>query len=159
MAGGKKKKQDDGPQYAAQNRRARFDYAILEDWHAGIVLQGSEIKALRGGKANITDSYAEVSGGEVFLINAYIPEYSKASHFSHETRRPRKLLMHKTEIRKLIGKLKKSGLTLVPLSIYFNKKGFAKVHIALAKGKTKYDKRETEKQREWDREREQIMRD
>jgi SsrA-binding protein len=156
--GKKKKTKDEGPLYAAQNRRARFDYTILEDWHAGIVLTGSEVKSLRSGKANIGDSFAEVTDGELWLVNAYIPEYTKAGMRNHETRRSRKLLLHKSEIRKLIGKLKKSGLTVVALSIYFNKKGLAKVHIALAQGKTKYDKRETEKRREWEREKGRMLR-
>jgi SsrA-binding protein len=158
MAGkNKKKKTVDG--VVASNRRARFDYEILDEWEAGLCLQGTEVKSLRTGKANIQDSYAEVNDGEVFLINAYIPEYGKAGQFNHETRRTRKLLLNKQEINRVVGKLHKSGLTLVPLKVYFNAKGKAKIVIALAKGKTKYDKRETERRKAWEKEKTKVLRE
>lgn len=141
----------------AQNRKARFDYEILETFEAGIVLTGSEVKSLRTGKANIQDSHAMEIGGEIVLLNAYIPEYSKASHFNHESRRQRKLLLHAQEIRKLIGKIKTKGMTLVALSVYFNEKNRAKVELALVKGKKEHDKRATIKEREWKREQDRVM--
>ncbi len=154
----KKKKTPKSPQ-AAQNRKARFNYEILENFEAGIVLQGSEVKSLRAGQANIQDAYAAEKNGELWLMNAYIPEYEKASHFSHETRRPRKLLLHKREIEKLIGKLKTKGLTIVPLAIYFTRRGRAKVDLALGRGKTQYDQRKAIKKREWERERSAALKE
>lgn len=141
----------------AQNRRARHDYAILETFEAGIVLAGSEVKSLRTGKANIQDSHAMEVGGEIVLLNAYIPEYTQANRFNHTTRRPRKLLLHASEIRKLIGKVKTKGLTLVALSIYFNEKNRAKVELALVKGKKEHDKRAAIKERDWKREQGRVL--
>ena len=143
----------------ADNRRARFDYHLDEIFDAGIVLVGSEVKSLRDGRANVQDSYAAEQDGEIWLINAYIPEYHGANRFNHEPRRQRKLLLKRKEIGKLIGSLKRGGVTLVPLSIYFNERGKAKVKIALARGKKLHDKRETEKNRDWDREKQRLMRD
>ena len=141
----------------AQNRKARHDYEILETFEAGIMLTGSEVKSLRTGKANIQDTHAMEVGGEIVLLNAYIPEYSKASHFNHESRRPRKLLLHAGEIRKLIGKIKTKGMTLVALSIYFNAKNRAKVELALVKGKKEHDKRAAIKERDWKREQGRVL--
>ncbi|CAH1673417.1 MAG: SsrA-binding protein SmpB [Chelatococcus sp.] len=143
----------------AENRKARFHYEIVEKIEAGIALTGTEVKSLREGKATITEAYAGPSGEEFLLFNAYIPEYLQANRFNHETRRPRKLLLHKRQINKLIGATQRQGFTVVPLRIYFNPKGRAKVEIALARGKTLGDKRETEKKRDWDRERSRLMRE
>lgn len=145
---------------AAENRKARHNYFIEETFEAGIVLVGAEIKSLRGGRANITDAYADARGGEIFLVNAYIPEYAQAKGFSkHEERRPRKLLLHKREVNRLIGAVQREGYTLVPLSIYFNERGRAKVQLALAKGKQMHDKRAAEKDRDWAREKGRLLRD
>jgi SsrA-binding protein len=143
----------------AENRKARFSYFIDDTFEAGIVLGGSEVKALRLGRANIADSYAAEQGGEIFLINAYIPEYLQANRFQHETRRPRKLLLHKRQANKLMGAVNKEGMTLIPLRIYFNDKGRAKLELALARGKKLHDKRETEKNRDWERQKGRLMRD
>ncbi|MGO9484343.1 MAG: SsrA-binding protein SmpB [Rhodomicrobium sp.] len=143
----------------AENRKARFSYFIDDTFEAGIMLAGSEVKSLRQGKANIADSYAAEQGGEIFLINAYIPEFLQANRFNHETRRPRKLLLHKREASKLIGAVHKEGMTLIPLRIYFNDKGRAKLELALARGKKLHDKRETEKNRDWERQKGRLMRD
>jgi SsrA-binding protein len=142
----------------ADNRRARYDYLLEETFDAGIVLVGSEVKSLRSGRANIQDAYAEETGGEIMLVNAYIPEYSGANRFNHEPRRPRKLLLKRKEIGKLIGSLKRGGVTLVPLSLYFNERGLAKVKIALARGKKLHDKREADKERDWNREKQRLLR-
>jgi len=144
---------------AAENRRARFNYEIGQTFEAGIQLAGSEVKSLRQGRSNIADAYAGERGGELFLYNAYIPEYLQANRFQHETRRPRKLLLHKREIARLAAAVQREGMTIVPLKIYFNDKGRAKVEIALARGKKLHDKREAEKKRDWDRERARLMRD
>jgi SsrA-binding protein len=144
---------------AAENRRARHEYFIDDTVEAGLMLVGTEVKSLRGGRANIADAHAGVSGEELFLFNAYIPEYHGGNRFNHETRRPRKLLLHKREISKLIGTVKRGGVTLIPLSIYFNDKGRAKVELALARGKKLHDKRATEKERDWQRERGRLIRD
>lgn len=143
----------------AQNKKARFDYHIEETFEAGLMLMGSEVKSLRQGKATITESYATEENGEIFLINAYIPEYSEANRFNHEPRRPRKLLLHKREINRLIGAVQKKGKTLVALSIYFNDSGYAKVELGLAVGKQKHDKRDTEKKRDWQRDKARIMKE
>jgi len=143
----------------AENRKARFNYEIVERLEAGIALTGTEVKSLREGKATITEAYAGPSGEEFLLFNAYIPEYLQANRFNHETRRPRKLLLHKRQINKLIGATQRQGFTVVPLRIYFNPKGRAKVELALARGKNIGDKRETEKKRDWDRERARLMRE
>ncbi len=143
----------------AENRKARFSYFLDDTFEAGIALGGSEVKSLRQGKANIADSYATGQGGEIFLINAYIPEYLQANRFQHETRRPRKLLLHKREANKLIGAVQKEGMTLIPLRIYFNDRGRAKLELALARGKKLHDKRETEKSRDWERQKGRLMRE
>jgi SsrA-binding protein len=148
-----------GDRYAAQNRRARHDYLIEDTLEAGLVLQGSEVKVLRTGQASIAEAYAGESGGELFLVNANIPEYSAAKHFSHQPRRPRKLLVHRKEMNKLLGAIKREGVTIVPLSIYFNERGRAKVELGLAHGKKKADRRQAEKNRDWQRNKARIMRD
>jgi SsrA-binding protein len=142
----------DDPNYrvAAENRKARYEYAIGETFEAGIALSGTEIKSLRGGKATIGESYAGEKNGEIWLVNAYIPEYLQANQFNHETKRPRKLLLHRREVNKLVAAIQREGMTLVPLKIYFNDKGRAKIELALAKGKKLHDKRESEKQRRLD---------
>ena len=143
----------------ADNRKARFNYAIGDTFEAGIALTGTEIKSLRAGKATIAESYAAERNGELWLLNCYIPEYLQANRFQHETRRPRKLLLHKREIGRLIGAVDREGMTVVPLKIYFNDQGRAKVELAVARGKKLHDKRETEKKRSWDRERGRLMRE
>ncbi|CAK9856309.1 unnamed protein product, partial [Sphagnum jensenii] len=140
----------------AQNRKARHDYFIEEIFEAGIVLEGTEVKSLREGKASIIDAHASENSGGLYLLNCYIPEYSKANRFNHFPRRPRKLLLHRREINKLMGKVKLKGYTIVPISIYFNNKNKAKIELGLAKGKAQHDKRATIKQREWDREKGRI---
>ncbi|HWJ76327.1 MAG TPA: SsrA-binding protein SmpB [Kaistia sp.] len=149
------------PRYklAADNRRARYDFEIGQVFEAGIMLTGTEIKSLRGGRSTIGDSYAAEKGGEVWLYNAYIPEYLQANQFNHETRRPRKLLLHKKEIGRLAVAVQREGMTIVPLKIFFNDKGRAKVEIALARGKKLHDKRATEKERDWNREKSRVLRD
>jgi len=142
----------------ADNRKARFNYEIGETFEAGIALTGSEVKSLRAGKATIAEAYADARGGELWLINANIPEYLQASHFNHLPKRPRKLLLHEREINKLAGAVEREGMTIVPLKLYFNERGRAKVEIALGRGKKLHDKRETEKKRSWERERGRLMR-
>jgi SsrA-binding protein len=142
----------------ADNRKARFHYEIGETLEAGIALSGTEVKSLRNGKANIGESFAGPREGEIWLYNANIPEYLQASRFNHAPKRPRKLLLHKRQIDKLIGAVEREGMTIVPLKLYFNDKGRAKVELALARGKKLHDKRETEKQRSWDRERGRLLR-
>jgi len=142
----------------ARNRRARFDYHILETWEAGLVLTGTEVKALRAGKANISDAYAVVNGGEVFLLNLNIPPYEQGNRYNHEPTRTRKLLLHRREIRRMIGAVERQGLTLVALELYF-KKGVAKVALALGKGKQLHDKRATERERDDAREMARVVRD
>ena len=131
--------------YVAQNRRARHDYLIEDTLEAGLVLHGTEVKVLRKGQASIAEAYADEQGGELFLVNANIPEYAASAHFNHEPRRPRKLLLHRKEMNRLLGAIKREGVTVVPLSIYFNERGRAKVELGLARGKRKADKREAEK--------------
>ncbi|MBX3487428.1 MAG: SsrA-binding protein SmpB [Candidatus Paracaedibacteraceae bacterium] len=143
--------------FAAQNRRARFDYFIIEEMEAGIILTGSEVKSLRAGRASINETYAGEMNGEIFLFNANIPVYEQANQFNHEPKRPRKLLLHKRQVNKLIGAIQRKGMTLVALSIYFNDKGRAKVQLGLAKGKNVVDKRETIKERDWNREKSRIL--
>jgi SsrA-binding protein len=142
----------------ADNRRARFNYDIGETFEAGIVLTGSEVKSLRAGKATIAESYADARDGELWLINANIPEYQQAGRFNHAPKRPRKLLLHQRQIDRLAGAVEREGMTVVPLKLYFNDKGRAKVEIALARGKKLHDKRETLKRRSWERERGRLMR-
>jgi SsrA-binding protein len=143
----------------AENRRARFDFAINEVFEAGIMLTGTEVKSLRFGEGSIAESYAEVKGEEVWLINSNVPEFSHGNRFNHEPKRPRKLLLHHREIAKMHGAVARKGMTLVPLSIYFNGQGRAKVELALAKGKNAQDKRETTKEREWKREQGRLMKE
>jgi SsrA-binding protein len=144
----------------ADNRRARFNYEIGESFEAGIVLTGSEVKSLRSGKATIAESYADAKNGEIWLINANIPEYKQAGPLNnHAPKRPRKLLLHQRQISRLAGAVDREGMTVVPLKLYFNDKGRAKVEIALAKGKKLHDKRETLKKRSWDREKGRLMRE
>ena len=143
----------------AENRRARYDYAIEDKYEAGIALTGTEVKSLRFGEGSIAESYAEVKGEEVWLINANIPEFSHGNRYNHEPKRPRKLLLNVREINKLHAAVSREGMTLVPLSVYFNARGRAKVELALAKGKKAPDKRATEKERDWKREQGRIMRD
>ncbi|MDF1776133.1 MAG: SsrA-binding protein SmpB [Rhizobiaceae bacterium] len=143
----------------AENRKARFNYEILETFEAGLVLTGTEVKSLREGKANIAESYASEEGGEIWLINSYLPEYLQANRANHETRRRRKLLLSKREVRKLIGAVQRDGMSLVPLKVYFNDRGRAKIELALGRGKKLHDKRETEKKRDWDRQKARVMRD
>jgi SsrA-binding protein len=143
----------------AENRRARFDYFIEETFEAGIALSGTEVKSLRFGEGSIAESYAHVHDGEAWLINANIPEFSHGNRFNHEPKRPRKLLLHEREIDRLQGAVERKGMTLVPLSIYFNSRGRAKVELALARGKNAADKRQTIKERDWKREQARIMRD
>jgi SsrA-binding protein len=142
----------------SDNRRARFNYEIGETFEAGIVLTGSEVKSLRAGKATIGESYADARDGEIWLINSNIPEYQQAGRFNHLPKRPRKLLLHQRQINKLAGAVEREGMTVVPLKLYFNDKGRAKIEIALARGKKLHDKRETLKRRSWDRERGRLLR-
>jgi SsrA-binding protein len=141
----------------ANNRKARYNYALEEEVEAGIVLLGTEVKALRTGKINIEDAYAVVKEGELWLLNCFIDVFAQGNRFNHEPRRPRKLLLHKRQIGKFQGRLKNKGYTLVPTSLYFNGKGMAKIKIALAHGKKEYEKRETIKKRDWEREKSSLM--
>ncbi len=147
------------PKIAAQNRKARHEYTIVDTVEAGIMLVGTEVKSLRAGKGTISESYAGPSGDELWLFNAYIPEYQSKMPFPHETKRPRKLLLRHREIAKLMGAITKEGMTLVPLDIHFTERGIAKVQLGLAKGKKHYDKREAEKKRDWNREKARLMRE
>ena len=143
----------------AENRRARYDYFIEESVEAGLVLTGSEVKSLRLGRANIAESYASAEGGGLVLINAYIPEYAAASRFNHEPRRPRRLLLHRKEIGRLAGAVNREGRTLIPMRLYWDEKGRAKLEIAVAKGKKAHDKREAQAERDWGREKARLMRE
>jgi len=142
----------------AQNRKARHDYTIEDTLEAGIVLAGSEVKALRSTGASIMEAYAGERGGELWLFNAYIAEYSGANRLNHEPKRPRKLLVHARERARLIGLVKREGVTLVPLQLYFNKRGIAKIELGLAHGRKKADRREAIKQRDWNREKARLLR-
>jgi len=142
----------------ADNRKARFNYEIGEHFEAGIVLTGSEVKSLRAGKGTIAESYADARNGEIWLVNSNIPEYQQAHHFNHTPKRPRKLLLHQRQINRLAGAVEREGMTIVPLKLYFNDKGRAKVEIALARGKKLHDKRQTLKKRTWERERGRLLR-
>jgi SsrA-binding protein len=148
-----------GRKVVADNRKARFNYEIVDTYEAGIALTGTEVKSLRSGKATIGEAYAGPSGEEFFLFNAYIPEYLQANRFNHETKRPRRLLLHKRQIDKLIGATQREGFTVIPLKIYFNDRGRAKVELGLGRGKKLHDKRETEKERTWNREKSRLLRD
>ena len=149
----------DKKKIVAENRRARFAYSIETVYEAGIALTGTEVKSLRFGQGTIAESYAEVRGEEVWLVNANVPEFSHGNRFNHEAKRPRKLLLHEREINKLHGAVAREGMTLVPLSVYFNSRGRAKVELALAKRRKAHDKREHLKERDWKREAGRIMRD
>ena len=157
--GAKTSRKEQGIKIVADNRRARYDYEIIDTFEAGIELIGSEVKSLRQGRTNLGESYAAVKGGELFLINSNIPEYREANRFNHEPKRPRKLLLHKKEIAKLANGVQREGLTIVPLKMFFNPRGRCKVDIALARGKKVHDKRETIKERSWNRERSRLLRD
>jgi len=148
-----------GHKLIAENRRARFDYFLDDRVEAGISLTGTEVKSLRLGRANIAESYASVEGDEIVLINAYIPEYAPASRFNHEPRRPRKLLLHRKQINRLIGAVQREGRTIIPVRLYWNDKGRAKLELALAKGKKLHDKRESEAERDWKRDQGRLMRE
>ena len=147
------------PKLIAENRRARFDYFLDETLEAGLQLTGTEVKALREGRANIAESYVGVEGRQLALINAHIPEYGPANRFNHEPRRQRKLLMHRKEIDKLIGAAQREGRTLVPTKLYFNDRGMVKLEVALARGKKAHDKRAAESERDWKREQGRLMRE
>ncbi len=149
----------DKQKVVAENRKARHNYFIEETFEAGLALQGTEVKALRGGEGSIAESYAEVRDGQVWLINANIPEFSHGNRHNHEPKRPRKLLLHGREIAKFVGAVERKGMTLVPLSVYFNGRGRAKVELALAKGKQAHDKRATIKDRDWKRDKARILKD
>lgn len=143
----------------AVNRKARRNYEIEDTIEAGLMLQGSEVKSLREGQANIAESYASAEDDELFLINAYIPEYAQANRANHEPRQMRKLLLHRREIDRLAAAVDREGMTLVPLRLYFNERGIAKLEIALARGKKLHDKRETERKRDWERQKARLMRE
>jgi len=152
------KKKDPDHRVVADNRKARHLYFIESTLEAGLMLMGSEVKSLRGGQANIAESYAQAKDGEIFLFNAYIPEYNMANRFNHEPRRVRKLLVRRSEARKLAVAVQREGMTLVPLKVYFNLKGKAKIELGIAKGKKLHDKRQTEKARDWGRNKARLMR-
>ena len=159
-SGGAKKKLGDGRKIIADNRKARFNYSISDVYEAGVELKGTEVKSLRVGQGSLNEAYAQATKhGEIMLVNAYIPVYLQAHQFNHETRRPRKLLLHRREIDKLSQAVLRQGMTLVPLKMYFNDKGRVKVEIGLAQGKKLADKRETEKQRSWERDKARVMRE
>jgi SsrA-binding protein len=152
------KKKKSSANISAQNRKARHDFSIEENFEAGIMLSGSEVKSLRAGRATITEAYASAENDELFLVNAYIPEYESARSTNHEPKRPRKLLMHRREIDKLQNAVNRKGMTLVALSIYFNDGGLAKVDLGLARGKQHHDKRQDIKERDWKRNKSRLMR-
>lgn len=154
-----KKKKGVTGNIVASNRKARYEYFIEDTFEAGIILDGTEVKALRLGQGSINEAYAGEVNGELCLFNAFIPEYKSASHFNHEPRRNRRLLMHRREIVRLIASVQREGMTLVPLSIYFNDRGLAKVELALGRGKHHYDKRASTKERDWQRDKARVMRD
>ncbi|MEI9428838.1 SsrA-binding protein SmpB [Mesorhizobium sp. Cs1299R1N3] len=153
------RKADPNNKTVAENRKARFSYEMLDTIETGLVLTGTEVKSLRQGQANIQDSYASVEGGEIWLINSYLPEYLQANRFNHEPRRRRKLLLNKREMAKLSQSVDREGMTLVPLKIYFNDQGRAKLLLAVGRGKKLHDKRETEKQRDWSREKGRLLKE
>ncbi|HMN38100.1 MAG TPA: SsrA-binding protein SmpB [Hyphomicrobium sp.] len=152
-------KRDDGSTLIAENRKARHEYFITDSWEAGIALLGSEVKSLRVGQSNITESYASFEDGGLWLINAYIAEYKGAALFQHEPRRKRKLLLHAGELKKMKLAIERKGMTLVPLELYFNAKGIAKLKIGLAEGKKLHDKREDAAKRDWNRQKARLMRE
>ena len=144
--------------YAALNRRARHDYLIEDKLEAGLVLHGTEVKSLRQGGASIAEAYADEAGGELYLVNANIPEYKASAHFNHQPRRARKLLLHRKQMNRLMGAVKREGVTIVPLALYFNERGRAKVELGLATGKRKSDKRQAERDRDWQRNKARLLR-
>lgn len=144
---------------AAENRKARFNYAIEDTIEAGIALTGTEVKSIRSGKSTIAESYADSRDGEIWLINANIPEYLQANRFNHEPKRPRKLLLHRKQINKLMGAVEREGMTLIPLKLYFNERGRAKLLLAVAKGKKLHDKREASAERDWQRDKARLMKE
>lgn len=154
-----RKKADPEKKIVAENRKARYNFAIEDNFEAGLMLTGTEVKSLRNGKANIAESYVSFEDDELWLINCHVPEYLQANRFNHEPRRRRKLLMSKREIIRLSHAIARDGMTVVPLKLYFNDRGIAKLEIALAKGKKNHDKRETEKKRDWNREKSRLLRD
>lgn len=149
----------DKAKIVAENRRARYDYEIAERFEAGIALTGTEVKSLRAGEASIAESYAEARDGEVWLINANIPEFSHGNRHNHDPKRPRKLLLHAREIESMFGAVARKGMTLVPLALYFNRKGRAKLELALARGRKAHDKREYKKEKDWKREQARLIRE
>ncbi|MCC0030289.1 MAG: SsrA-binding protein SmpB [Brucellaceae bacterium] len=151
------KKKEPDRKVVAENRKARFNYEIVDTFEAGLVLTGTEVKSLRSSKANIQESYAAPEQGEIWLINSHIPEYLEANRNNHEPRRRRKLLLNKREMARMAQAVEKQGMTLVPLKLYFNDRGRAKLEVALAKGKKLHDKRDTEKQRDWNREKQRLL--
>jgi SsrA-binding protein len=156
----KKKSKDDANGLIAENRRARYEYALTDTFEAGIELTGTEVKSLRQGQANIAESYVAIENGEVVLINANIPEYQLAGpFFNHEPRRPRRLLLHKKEIARLAQAVERQGMTIVPLRLFFNHRGLVKLQIAVAQGKKMHDKRETERKRDWQRQKARLLRE
>jgi len=152
------KKNAEPRRLVAQNRKARHDYFIDETLEAGIMLEGTEVKSLRGGRASLNESFAQEQNGEFYLLNAHIPEYAPASQFNHTPTRVRKLLLKKKEMQNLTGKARRAGYTLVPLSLYFNKRGIAKCELGLARGKKQHDKRDTIKERDWNRQKQRLLR-
>jgi SsrA-binding protein len=144
--------------FAALNRRARHDYLIEDTLEAGLVLHGTEVKSLRQGGASIAEAYADVQAGELFLVNANIPEYKASAHFNHQPRRPRKLLLHRKQVDRLLGAVKREGVTIVPLALYFNERGRAKIELGLARGKRKADRRQAERDRDWQRNKARLLR-
>ncbi|HMB47723.1 MAG TPA: SsrA-binding protein SmpB [Afifellaceae bacterium] len=154
-----KAKSDPNRKVIADNRKARFNYEIGETFEAGIQLLGTEVKSLRANKATIAESYVSPENGEIWLINSHIPEYLQANQFNHDPRRHRKLLLHRRQMDQLMNAVQRDGMTIVPLKIYFNERGMAKIEIALARGKKIHDKRQTEKKRDWQREKARLMRE
>ncbi|MEF2553404.1 SsrA-binding protein SmpB [Aurantimonas sp. A2-1-M11] len=154
-----KKKKSAGSNVAAENRKARYNYEILDSLEAGLVLTGTEVKSLREGRASIAESYASEEGGELWLINSNLPEYLQANRFNHVPKRRRKILVHRTQLNRLASAVQKDGMTLVPLRIYFNDRGVAKLQLALAKGKNAPDKRQTMKERDWNRQKQRILKE
>ncbi len=157
--GAKAARKQVGIKVVADNRRGRYEYEILQTFEAGIELKGSEVKSLREGRTNLAEAYATMKRGELFLLNSNIPEYREANRFNHDPKRPRKLLLHAKEISRLAVGISREGLTVIPLKIFFNPRGRAKIDIALAKGKKLHDKRDTIKTRDWDREKSRLMRE
>jgi SsrA-binding protein len=157
--GAKKARQEPGRKTVAENRKARYNFEIIDVLEAGLQLVGTEVKSLRSGKASLLESYALVEGDEIWLVNCHIPEYTQGNRNNHEPRRPRKLLLHRKQISRLIGAVQREGLTLIPLKLFFNARGMAKLDLALAKGKKMHDKRQTERDRSWERDKARLMRE